>query len=498
MRFVFGGSFALSAAFLTLTPVVGAAEPPPPTATVPLEAAPAPGTPAVVSPPAEVAPEAAPAPLAPAPQPEPAPNLPPPALEPAPEPIAEAPLPPEPEDEPDSWYDGFKFVAFADAYLNYDFNFPKAPDQARSNPLRAYDTRQGFGIAWAGLDIAKDAEPVGGQISLRFGPTADRIARSCVDGTNCDSAIGLSWLKQAYATFRPGGKEGPFSVDLGKFDTPYGAEVAEAQYNLNYTRGALYWLGQPLFHTGLRVNIDPVRQLNIKLLAVNGWNRSVDNNTGKTFGLQGTFRLPKTEEPDQDLLTVAAGYMFGPEHGDTATVVCPAGQSFDPTTLTGCRADAASQGNSGVIDRGASNTKGMRHFVDLTVTANPVQPLKLLFNASLGIDNDRDPQRPGNFVSSSWFGLMLAGRYAVHEQVGLAGRFEYYADPDGYTSGFAGNDVSIVTGTLTADYSPASSVKFFLDGRLDWANRKIFPKGVRDPNIGTAVSTTVGAVFTTN
>ena len=39
-------------------------------------------------------------------------------------------------------------------------------------------------------------------------------------------------------------------LDLGKFDTPYGAEVAESHLNMNYTRGLLY-ASQPVFHTSI-------------------------------------------------------------------------------------------------------------------------------------------------------------------------------------------------------------------------------------------------------
>jgi hypothetical protein len=79
----------------------------------------------------------------------------------------------------------------------------------------------------------------------------------------------------------------------------------------------------------------------------------------------------------------------------------------------------------------------------------------------------------------------------------VGGRFEYYGDPDGVTSGY---EVDLVTGTLTLDYSPAKALTFKLDGRLDWASKRIFPKSVRpqEDNLGTAVSATLGVVVATN
>ena len=99
-------------------------------------------------------------------------------------------------------------------------------------------------------------------------------------------------------------------------------------------------------------------------------------------------------------------------------------------------------------------------------------------------------------------GLMAAARYAATEQVGVGGRFEYFADPDGVRTGLAAlaQDINLVTTTLTLDYSPAKALTFKLDGRLDWSNKKIFPKGVKpvEDNAGTAVSATLGAVISTN
>jgi len=133
--------------------------------------------------------------------------------------------------------------------------------------------------------------------------------------------------------------------------------------------------------------------------------------------------------------------------------------------------------------------------------AQPSTELKLLFNASLGIDRDRDPEAIGSFVSKTWYGLMGGARLAVGEDFGVAGRAEYYADPDGYTTGDAvslGQDLRFVTGTLSLDYAPSEQLVVILDGRLDWSSKEIFPKGARDTDVGTAVSATLGAIVTMN
>ncbi len=480
-------------------PVAPAA--PAPVAPVAPAPAPAPGT--QPAPPAPVAPPADPAPSAPSSSPEtpaatvippanePPPVLPPVAAPPAPAPVVPAALPPP---EGAAWYEGLALSAFVDAYGALDFNFPKSPGQTVSNPVRAFDNHSGFALNWVGLDVQKDPAPVGGTLSLRFGPGAQRLASACVDADTCDSesSLGLAFVKQAFVSWKP---LSALTLDLGKFDTPYGAEVADSQYNINYTRGVLYWLGQPAYHTGLRVGIDAARSFNIKLLAVNGWNRTIDNNSGKTFGVQGTYRLPKAEGSDEDLLTVALGYLMGPEHGDTRTFVCPPGQTFDRTR--GCAVSPNGTGGTGVVDLGSSNTKGLRHFFDLTAVATPIPELKLLLNASVGIDRGRDPANITEFRTAKWWGVMLGARYAVHEKFGIAGRFEHYADPDGYTTGFA-EDVVVRSGTLTLDYIPAEHMVVFLDGRADWSSKYVFPKAVHDTLSSSAVSLTLGAVVSTN
>ncbi|HET9960160.1 MAG TPA: porin [Polyangiaceae bacterium] len=408
-----------------------------------------------------------------------------------------------PEAAAPAWYDGFTIGGFADAYAAVDFNFPKAPGQTRYNPVRAYDTKSGFSLSWVGLDLQKEAKPVGGTLALRFGPTAQTLAAACPDLDTCDadSSLGLSYVKQAFVSFKPGGSESSVTLDLGKFDTPYGVEVAESQFNVNYTRGILYWLGQPAYHTGLRVGVDASRNLNLKFLAVNGWNRTVDNNAGKTFGLQGTYRLPRAPGAVEDMLTISVGYLVGPEHGDSKTIVCQPGQRFDLSAnpQTGCVTDSRSTTEQTVVvDRGEANTKGLRHFLDLAVVASPTSALKLLFNASFAVDNDRELADTSKFTSSSWFGVMGGARYALSDAFGLAGRIEYYADPDGVTSGHAGQDLRFVSGTGTLDYSVAQRLRLFLDARLDWSSKKAFPVAAHDPNRGTSVSAALGAVFMTN
>lgn len=465
-----------------------AAQPAPvPTAPVPAELEPtAPAAPAPAQPPAVV--------IAPAPEEPPPAQLAAPVLH---------GVPPEVDALP--WYDTIEFRAFVDSYLSVNYAFPK-PQSDANQIARAYDTSNGFALSWVGVDATYPAEPVGGTVSLRFGPTAERIAKSCYGGT-CDSEVGLSIVKQAFASWRP---VNPLSFDFGKFDTIYGAEVAESQDNMNYTRGLVYWFTQPLFHTGLRVNASLSDNVTLRGLVVNGWNNTLDNNLGKSLGLQLGVNLPRSSDGGT-LLAASLGYLGGPEQPDYATVNCdPNSQYFNPSDPSGC-SNGVPGGNptSGTVDRASSNTKGLRHLIDLVATLTPMEQLMIQANFDVDMERVRDTVDATRFVQHTWWGLMVGARYSFVEQFAVAARGEYLADPDAYGTNvgtlFAPTDpntpppkdVKIASATLTLDYRPADYLILRLDNRIDWSNKEIFPKSVREFT-GVMPTTTLGVVVTTN
>jgi len=249
-----------------------------------------------------------------------------------------------------------------------------------------------------GLDATYPAEPVGGTISLRFGPSANRIAESCFEGT-CESDVGLTNVKQAYASLRPGGAGSAIALDFGKFDTPDGVEVAESQDNVNYTRGVVYWYLQPLFHTGLRVTADITEELALTGLVVNGYNNTVDNNMGKDLGVKLALTLPRADHGGP-LLMASVGYLGGPEREDFTFKECPANEHFDPDADGGCASGAPSDGQSqsGVLDRPSTNFEELRHLIDVVRSFTPNDTLTVLVNGDFGVERVRDPVQDDRFV----------------------------------------------------------------------------------------------------
>jgi hypothetical protein len=393
----------------------------------------------------------------------------------------------------DSWYDSIEFSAFADAYASVNYNFPKP--QFGRNVLRAHDYSNGFALSWVGVNASYPADPVGATVSLRFGPTARQIGTGCLadDKSHCDSGEGLENVKQAFASWKPGGADSMFTLDLGKFETPYGAEVSESHLNMNYTRSMLY-VSQPVFHTGLRASFAVSDLFDFKVLAVNGWNNTIDNNVGKSFGAQLNFHLKNSE--DADVVGISVGYLGGPEHDDTLVVHCGVGEQFSSSSTKCVSAPNNTTPSEGVLDRASSNTKGWRHLVDLVVTANPIEQLRLVLNADYGLDSYRSDTGTNAFDSSPYFGVLLGARVAIVEEFGIAARGEYFRDTHGFINPYTVTQ-NLVGGTLTLDYLPSEFLTIRLDNRLDWSDRQIFNKSIRD-HVGNQFTTTLGVVAHTD
>src|SRR5688572_12282744 len=155
---------------------------------------------------------------------------------------------PEPEIAPEpevaveaevSPWDGLSVQVFGDAQYVWDWNSPDNPEDTGSVAHRAFEPSTGFGLSFLGIDASYSYKSVGATAALRFGQSTPRLLGDV-------APLFLENVKQAYLTFKP---IEMLELDLGQFDTIYGAEVAESHKNFNYTRGALYFLMQALSHT---------------------------------------------------------------------------------------------------------------------------------------------------------------------------------------------------------------------------------------------------------
>lgn len=324
--------------------------------------------------------------------------------------------------------DGVSAMMAADAFYMFDWLQPDPPDATAGVPHRAFDFTNGFALAFAALDLAYEGEQVGATINFRFGGGANRLIGQPL--------AEYATLKQAYATWKPTPK---LTLDLGQFDTIYGAEVANSWENLNYTRGALYFLMQPFYHTGLRVGYSVNDMFSLTFLVVNGTNNNVDNNDAPHVGVQVGIT------PSENFF-VALGYYGG-------------------------------SGSSGF---GAGGDP--EHFIDVVVNAT-LGSMTLVGNFDFYMDQNSE---------SSYYGASLAAGFDLTETFDAAVRVEYLADPDLFISGAY---ESLITGTVTLDYQPVDHVIIRLDNRFESASDPVFPgsDGIED----AWFATTLGLVVTT-
>ena len=315
-----------------------------------------------------------------------------------------------------SWTDDLTIGAFVDAYmaLRSDNNEIHDGNMGGSvvNPTAnlyghdAYIEASGFGLAFAGADVAYSGDEFGATISLRFGPGVNRFYAAD------QGAFGIDNITQGYLTWKPHQVEG-LTIDLGQFYTIYGAEVAESWRNMNYSRGALYYSMQPFWHTGLKANYAINDKIAVNAMVVNGVNTAFEGNKSPSVGVQALIT-------PIDELFVAVGYMTGltPRDGDDET----------------------------------AGTKNFQDFFDLVATLT-LGDFKLVANADLNIYRPK-----GADDRENWFGISVAPGYSVTNWFGVAARVEYLRDSINSqllnAATTPGEDSSLTTLTATLDFKP--------------------------------------------
>jgi hypothetical protein len=392
----------------------------------------------------------APAVLAQTPSPEPPPviqPLPPdPALPPAPPPSAlppsefppPAPLsPPPPLEEPKPAQEGLHFSAFVDA--NYGFQTAKQGTPVATH--RAYEwnnggsAQNGFGLSFAGIDASYDAGQLGATISLRAGPSVPIFYGG-------DSGVlGLDNVTQAFVSWNPTPQ---LSIDVGQFNTIFGAEVAESWQNLNYSRGGLYYAMQPFWHTGLRATVSPNDQVAITGMVVNGVNSAHDDNETPALALQLSLT-------PNEMFSLSAGWLTTPQ----------------PSS------------DGGIFD----------NFFDL-VASLTVDRFSLVLNADLDVNADQTNLGPGyeqHLQDPMFWGVSLAAGYQATDLFGLALRGEYLSDADNQLYKATRTELgvtyphtqqtNVVTVTGTLDFKPVRGSNNLIirwDNRIESSNEDVF------------------------
>ncbi len=333
---------------------------------------------------------------------------------------------------------------FIDTYYGYNSNQPAG----RTNQYHNFDINSGqFGLNM--LELVADKTPdaaasrLGYHIALGFGQAMNQINATEIGPGGTELNFD-QYLKEGYLEYlAPVGKG--LQINVGKFVTPAGAEVIESKDNWNYTRGILFAWAIPYFHYGVSGKYTFNSKFALTGYLMNGWNNSVDNNSGKTTGFSAAW-TPNSK------FTLIQNYLVGPEQTDF-------------------------NGN-------------FRHLYDTVLIYNPTAKLSLMANYDYGHD-----RLFGSSTSVHWSGIAGYIKYAMNDKWTVAGRGEYFNDHDGFETGATQN---LSEFTFTLQRMLASKLMSRLEFRRDMSSADVFPYRSGPPGFGPTDSqntVTVGLIY---
>ena len=342
-----------------------------------------------------------------------------------------------------------------DVYYSDNFNRPNDQDfGGQSNDFYNFnDKTDQFSISAAKFSLNHDPDPVGAHVDFIYGRTNDFINAPV---SNASSADQLNFIEQAFLSLKPTKAKG-FELDFGKFVTSAGAEVIESKDNWNYSRSLLFSYAIPYWHFGVRTSMPVSKTDTIGVQVVNGWNNVAKSNGGATIVLTNALTKPK--------YAWNVNYIVGPENSLTSN--------------------------------------GFRNLIDTTLLFTPNAKFNAYINYDYGQNRDGLVTLPGDDCDSAtkkpgilfsreiptctegdkalnhWQGI--AG--AFHEQAtaknAIAGRFEYFTDPQGFETGtqaFGGQNLYEFTGTY--EYKWLEGLLMRAEYRADFSNKDVFSKDV--------------------
>lgn len=281
---------------------------------------------------------------------------------------------------------------------------------------------------------------IGGQVEITLGSDAN-VINSYGYPTNT-----YTDLTQAYLYYT----NGPFTLDLGKFETLAGYEVIESPNDNNISRSILFGYAVPFTHTGARLVYAPTSKIALTTGANFGWDQII-----------GTHGLSTVE-------------------GAVA---------WTPSSVFSLSTDVYSGSEPAVT--GAGTPVGTRTLVDVVGHWNPSSK----WNFGLNYDSATQTNTTlfdatGTAVATgsvNWNGLAGYAVYNLNSNFSLAGRLEGFDDANGSRTGIA-QVWDEATGTL--QYA-VGHLKLRAELRYDWSNQSVFarytsPVGTSTTNNATA------------
>ena len=369
----------------------------------------------------------------------------------APAPAAEAPKADDPQASgsaapaptpapaaPPTWSVGpIDFSGTLDGYYNLNFNHPSSPfgngNNNETNILYNFNIpAHQFSLNLAKLGMSHAPDPVGFEFDLGYGE-----AMTAINSVSSDTGFD-KFVEQAYVSFKPAKAKGA-ELDFGKFVTSAGAEVIESYTNWNYSRSLLFAWAIPYYHFGLRGTVPVGKHWVVGGQLVNGWNSTVDNNTGKTIGVTAMGTYSKA--------SLMIDWYGGPENTGT--------------------------------------NQGWRHLLDTTLTLTPMSKIAAYINFDYGRARLFNSFVPDNTLVE-YNGIAAAVHFMPTSKWSFTPRYEWFSDHDGFAT--LGANSAYTDGdpvkqhlqefTATAEYKFLEGLLWRGEYRYDWSDQPFFVKGM--------------------
>ena len=339
-----------------------------------------------------------------------------------------------------SWADAPKFSGYLETGYNYNFNNPNSQvnrghsfdGQANVFTLNAFQLR-------ADGQVGDNA---GYTAKALFGHDATVINAATIgSGGTSDVAI-----EEAYAWYKAPLGSG-LTITAGRFVTLEGIEVIEGSQDYTVSRGLLFGLAEPLTHTGVKANYQFIKQLDLTLGVVNGWDANTENNTSKTFIGRLGINLG-------DPFSGGISWTYGDEKA-TGT-------------------DVSNHDNRTSLD--ATFSTVFNKNLTLAYQANYGEEA----NTNVYAESHNGTVAPAGTSYGTWFGFGLQPKWTINDKWWLGARYEYFEDKDGgrlAANGFGvqkPETASIQSISIAPAYNLTSNMVFQTEFRYDWSNQALF------------------------
>ncbi|MCD2423459.1 porin [Niabella pedocola] len=299
----------------------------------------------------------------------------------------------------------------------YRFNFNHAKSVQQANNFTSFtNSHNSFELGMASLKASYTKGKAGVVVDLGFGTRAREFS---YNETGVTQAI-----KQAYITYAPSEH---VKLSAGKWGTHVGYELLDPQLNRNYSMSYMFSYG-PFSHTGLKADFTLGEGFGI-MAGVTNPTDYLSAPWNKKFVIG---QISKTSEKVNLYLNYVGGK-------DTAEI-------------------ASSQ-------------------LGLTATA------KITDKFSLGYDGTVKFVKAPDVSSQAWWGSALYVNVDPTDKFGITLRGEYFDDKKGVITNADGSPLlgtSVVQGTLSFNFKPATGLMIIPEFRIDSAKDPIFTKNSGD------------------